>query len=88
MTMHVKLSREMENYIKSKVASGFYRNSTEVIRDAIRRMQAEENRTAAGEAAIAQGEEQLDGRESFLPINTNGTQDAICYHHNAQQPVD
>ena len=87
MTMHVNLSREMENYIKNKVASGFYRNSTEVIHDAIRRMQAEENRRATGAAAIAQGEGQLDGRESFLPIETNA-QDATYYNHGAQQPVD
>ena len=38
MTMHVNLSPEMEGFIKSKVASGFYGNATEVIRDAVRRM--------------------------------------------------
>ena len=46
MTMHINLSPEMEQYIKSKVSSGFYGNATEVIRDAIRRMQAEEERSA------------------------------------------
>jgi putative addiction module CopG family antidote len=30
----------MESYIKRKVSTGFYGNATEVIRDAIRRMQA------------------------------------------------
>ena len=35
MTMHVNLSPEMKGYIKSKVASGFYGNATEVICDAI-----------------------------------------------------
>ena len=40
MTMHVNLPPEMESFIKSKVAGGFYGNATEVIRDAIRRMQA------------------------------------------------
>ena len=29
--MHVNLSPEMKGYIKSKVASGFYGNATEVI---------------------------------------------------------
>jgi len=77
MTMHINLSREMENYIKSKVTSGFYRNSTEVIRDAIRRMQIEDNRIATGEMATAQGEGLLEGHKSFLPIGTNGAQDAI-----------
>lgn len=47
MTMHINLSAEMEAYIKAKVASGLYGNATEVIRDAIRRMQFEETRVAA-----------------------------------------
>ena len=63
MTMHVNLSAEMESYIKGKVASGFYGNATEVIRDAIRRMQAEEARAAAFRVAIAKGEAQLDRGE-------------------------
>ena len=60
MTMHVNLSTEMENYIKGKVGSGFYGNATEVIRDAIRRMQAEEERIAAFRAAVAKGDAELD----------------------------
>jgi antitoxin ParD1/3/4 len=56
MTMHVNLSSEMESYIKSKVGSGFYGNATEVIRDAVRKMQAEEERRTSFRAAIAVGE--------------------------------
>jgi antitoxin ParD1/3/4 len=63
MTMHVNLSAEMEGFIKTKVASGFYGNATEVIRDAIRRMQAEESRVAAWQAAIKQGADQLERGE-------------------------
>jgi antitoxin ParD1/3/4 len=63
MTMHVNLSPEMENYIKGKVASGFYGNATEVIRDAIRRMQADEERASASRRAVAEGEAQLDRGE-------------------------
>jgi antitoxin ParD1/3/4 len=63
MTMHINLSPEMENYIKGKVAGGFYGNATEVIRDAIRRMQAEEHRIAAFRRAVAEGEAQLDRGE-------------------------
>jgi antitoxin ParD1/3/4 len=63
MTMHVNLSPEMESYIKSKVGTGFYGNATEVIRDAIRRMQAEEEKIVALRKAVAQGEEQLDRGE-------------------------
>ncbi len=63
MTMHVNLSPELEGFIKTKVASGFYGNATEVIRDAIRRMQAEEIRLAAWQAAIKIGDDQLDRQE-------------------------
>ena len=63
MTMHVNLSAEMESYIKSKVGSGFYDNATEVIRDAIRRMQAEEDRISAFRAAVAKGDAELDRGE-------------------------
>ena len=63
MTMHINLSPEMESYIKAKVTSGFYGNATEVIRDAIRRMQAEEQRVAAFRKAVAEGDAQLDRGE-------------------------
>ena len=65
MTMHVNLSPEMEGFIKSKVSGGFYGNATEVIRDAIRRMQAEERRIADWQAAIRKGDEQLDRGEGI-----------------------
>lgn len=56
MSMHINLSPEIETYIRSKVASGFYGNATEVIRDALRRMQSEEERAQALRAAVAKGE--------------------------------
>lgn len=65
MSMHVNLSPEMEGFIKSKVASGFYNNATEVIRDAIRRMQAEEARVDAWRAAIQIGDDQLERGEGL-----------------------
>ena len=64
MTMHVNLSPEMEGFIRNKVATGFYGNATEVIRDAVRRMQAEEARVAAWQAAIKVGDDQLDRGEN------------------------
>jgi antitoxin ParD1/3/4 len=60
MTMHINLSPEMEGFIKDKVASGFYGNATEVIRDAVRRMQAEDGRIQAWQAAIKRGDDELD----------------------------
>ena len=64
MTMHINLSPEMETFIKGKVSSGFYGNATEVIRDAIRRMQAEEGRVGAWKAAIKKGDDDLDAGQS------------------------
>lgn len=85
MAMHVNLSPEMEGFIKSKVSSGFYGNATEVIRDAIRRMQAEESRVAAWHAAIKQGDEQLDRGEgiAYTPETLNDiTESAIGAMHS------
>jgi antitoxin ParD1/3/4 len=90
MTMHVNLSPEMEGFIKAKVASGFYGNATEVIRDAIRRMQAEESRVAAWHAAIKQGADQLDRGEGipYTPDTMNEiTQSAIDALHSGR-PMD
>jgi antitoxin ParD1/3/4 len=90
MTMHVNLSSEMENFIKGKVASGFYGNATEVIRDAIRRMQAEENRASAWQAAVRVGDAQLDRGEG-VPYNaetlTDITARAIDAMHS-DKPMD
>lgn len=90
MTMHVNLSPEMEGFIKSKVASGFYGNATEVIRDAIRRMQAEESRIAAWQTAIAQGDAQLNRGEGipYTPETlTDITNSAIDAMHSGK-PMD
>lgn len=87
MTMHVNLSPEMEGFIKNKVSSGFYGNATEVIRDAIRRMQAEESRIASWQDAIKLGDSQLDRGEGidFTPDSIKDiTQSAISAMHTGQ----
>lgn len=87
MTMHINFSPEMEGFIKNKVASGFYGNATEVIRDAIRRMQAEETRVAAWQAAIKEGDSQLDRGEGVAySAEALGdiTQNAISSMHSSQ----
>ena len=55
MSMHINLSDEMERYIKSKVGTGFYGSATEVIRDAIRRMQASDAQLAGPEVSTPKG---------------------------------
>lgn len=90
MTMHINLSPEMENFIKNRVSSGFYGNATEVIRDAIRRMQAEEIRTSAWEAALKVGSDQLDRGEGILYSGAeleDITRCAISAMHS-DQPID
>ena len=90
MTMHVNLSAEMEGFIKEKVAGGFYGNATEVIRDAIRRMQTEEIRLAAWRVAVRKGDDQLDRDEgiAYTPEALNAiTQEAIKAMHSGQ-PMD
>ena len=62
--MHVRLSEVDENYIKSKVASGFYTSENEVVRDAVRRMREEEERIARFQAAVRIGDEQIERGET------------------------
>ena len=62
--MHINLSSEIEQYLQSKVNSGFYSNASEVVRDAIRRMW-EEDRLDKLRAAIYAGDEQLERGEGI-----------------------
>ena len=90
MTMHINLSPEMEVFIKGKVSTGFYGNATEVIRDAIRRMQSEETRVAAWQAAVAKGSVELDRGEGVAytaDALSDITQSAISAMHSGT-PMD
>jgi antitoxin ParD1/3/4 len=61
--MHIKLSAEMEQYLQSKVGTGFYSNATEVVRDAIRRMWEEDEKLAKLRDAVDAGDKQLEQGE-------------------------
>lgn len=90
MTVHINLSPEMEGFIKNKVASGFYGNATEVIRDAIRRMQSEEARLIAWQNAITQGNNELSagkGIEYNAQTLEDVTRNAIT-SMNSKKPID
>jgi antitoxin ParD1/3/4 len=52
--MHISLTPELENVVKSKVASGLYNNASEVIREALRqsRNREQENQLLTRESAI------------------------------------
>ena len=47
MQMNVSLTEELHEIVQSKVASGLYSNASEVIRDAIRKLEKEEQRDDA-----------------------------------------
>ena len=90
MTMHINLSSEMETYIKGKVSTGFYGNATEVIRDAIRRMQAEDERVTAFRKAVAEGEAQLDRGEGieYSRERMNQLADTARKNLGSGKPID
>jgi antitoxin ParD1/3/4 len=52
--MHISLTPELEEAVKSKVASGLYNNASEVVREALRHslLRERENQWIAREAAI------------------------------------
>ena len=90
MSMHVNLSPEMEGFVKSKVETGFYGNATEVIRDALRRMQAEDSRVAAWKAAVKVGDDQLDRGEgiAYTPATLKDITESAISAMNSGQPMD
>lgn len=90
MTMHINLSPEMEIFIKGKVAGGFYGNATEVIRDALRRMQAEEVRVQAWHAAIKKGDDELDRGEGipYTAKALNDITEAALNDMHSGKPMD
>jgi hypothetical protein len=46
--MHINLTPELENFIRAKVRSGYYTDASDVVRDALRRLQAADAGGAAG----------------------------------------
>ena len=62
--MHINLSPEIEQYLQAKVGTGFYSNASEVVRDAIRRMAADEGLEKL-RAAVQVGEAQFERGEGI-----------------------
>jgi antitoxin ParD1/3/4 len=84
MLMYIDLPSEMEGFINNKIADGSYGNATEVIQDAITRMQVEEIRTAAWQSAIKLGDEQLDSGQG-IPYTTESLEDITKSAINAMR---
>lgn len=77
MSMHINLSKQMKAYIAGKVESGFYDNATEVIRDAVRRMQENDAQLAAFVAAVEEGDADLEAGR-VLDGNDNTFNDILA----------
>lgn len=54
--MHLNFSPQDEKFIKSQVEQGFYSNSTELVRDAVRRLREHDEKYRRLVAAIEAGE--------------------------------
>lgn len=68
--MHISLTPELENRVKSRVESGLYNNASEVIREALRFMDAHEDwinelKVARLREQLSVGITQLDKGEGF-----------------------
>lgn len=62
------LGEHWETFIKNKIASGRYGSASEVVRDALRHMEEQENKLQALRAHLAEGERQIakgEGIENF-----------------------
>jgi antitoxin ParD1/3/4 len=62
------LGEHWEVFIKSQIASGRYGSASEVVRDALRRMEEQEKKLQVLRAHLAEGEQQIargEGIENF-----------------------
>ena len=55
--MHVDIPPKLEAFIQSQISSGAYSSAAEVVRDAVRRMEREENKLEILRAAVRAGDE-------------------------------
>jgi putative addiction module CopG family antidote len=90
MTMHVDLSPEMEDFIRSEVDGGFYGNADDVVRDGVARLQADRQRTEAWHAAIRVGMDELDAGRSheYTPELMDDIMRQAVYEMHDGKPID
>jgi len=53
--MHVTLTRELEQFVKEKVRTGRYTDESEVVREALRKLERDDYESPALEAALLEG---------------------------------
>ena len=79
--MHISLTPELESRVRAKVESGLYNNASEVIREALRFMDAHEEwireiKLAQLRKQLKVGAQQLDRGEG-IPIDSETALDAL-----------
>lgn len=76
--MHISLTPELQELIKSKVASGLYNNASEVVREALRFMELNldlvfQMKLDRLRSHLAQGDAELSAGKGLLLHNRNET---------------
>ncbi len=86
--MHISLTPRLEEFVKAKVASGFYNNSSEVIREALRFMETHEEwmyqmKLDRLRQEVAKGAEQAE-RGEFVDQTVNEVINELKREHHAR----
>lgn len=83
--MNVSLTPQLEQLVRDKVASGFYNNASEVIREALRLMEVRDHATQL-QREVARGFAQLDRGEG-RPLDMATLKQAAQTQANAGKKV-
>lgn len=78
--MHVSLTPELEAIVKNKVESGLYNNASEVVREALRFMEMNNDLVCQMKldrlrSHLAQGEQQIEQGQGVVLKSTEDTRD-------------
>ena len=87
--MHVDIPPRLEAFIQDQISAGAYGSAAEVVRDAIRRLEQEQNKLEVLRAAVRAGDEQLDRGEGVLltdALMEKIESNAIKRHKKGEKP--
>lgn len=71
MSMNINLTPQLEELVRSKVASGFYNSASEVIREALRLMEQEDRMRMAAVARLQHDIQEGINSGSAGPLDIN-----------------
>ncbi|MCK5284489.1 MAG: type II toxin-antitoxin system ParD family antitoxin [Alphaproteobacteria bacterium] len=87
--MHIDIPPKLEAFIQNQISVGAYSSAAEVVRDAIRRMEQEQNKLEVLRTAVRAGDKQLDHGESVLltdALMEEIENNAIKRHKKGEKP--